>query len=79
MRVKLVYILLFFLSILPIQLLYIKSIFLRLLNRYILKYRLNIIKNNLKLSFPKLSAQQRKDLTTQFYYHFFNVSYANAY
>lgn len=73
MRVKLVYIVFFLLSIIPIQLLYIKSIGLRVLNRHIIKYRLHTTRKNLKLAFPELSSKKRKDLIAQFYYHFFNV------
>jgi KDO2-lipid IV(A) lauroyltransferase len=73
MKVKLVYILLFFLSKIPIQILYITSHILQILNKGIIKYRLNITQKNLTLGLSKLTSKKRKDLINQFYHHFFNV------
>ena len=73
MRAKLVYILLFLLSTLPIQILYIISYILNSLNQTLIKYRLHITRKNLNLGLSKLTSKKRKDLTNQFYHHFFNV------
>ena len=73
MRVKLVYLLLFLLSNIHIQILYIISYILKILNTNIIKYRLEITTKNLNLGFSKLTLKKRGELVNQFYHHFFNV------
>ncbi len=73
MRVKLVYLLLFLLSNIHIQILYIISYILKILNTNIIKYRLEITTKNLNLGLSKLTLKKRGELVNQFYHHFFNV------
>ncbi|MFW5803724.1 MAG: lysophospholipid acyltransferase family protein [bacterium] len=61
------------LSILPLRILYLLADIIYILLFYIIKYRKNIVFQNLKRSFPKKSNQQITKIAKNFYRHFSDV------
>lgn len=57
-------------SVLPFPVLYIFSDFLYVIIYYIVGYRKDVVRENLKNSFPKLSDEARKNIEKKFYKHF---------
>ncbi len=71
---KLLYhIILFPLSLLPMNLLYILSYFLYILLYYLVSYRKKIVFVNLQNSFPSLDETKRKQIAKSFYKHFCDI------
>ena len=60
-------------SILPYPLLYALSDGLSFLLHRVVKFRLKTVRLNLELSFPELSAQERKTIEKKFYKHLCDV------
>ena len=73
MRIKLIYILLYSISLIPLKLLYLISNILYVFNNYIFKYRLHIARYNIKSAFPLLSQKKTGKLLYEFYQHFFYI------
>lgn len=68
-----IYIPLFIISLLPLQLLYYLSSIIKLINSYFIKYRIQILEKNIRLSFPRYSRLEQKKIILQFYNNFFNL------
>ena len=66
----LIYPILWFVSILPFQLLYAVSDFLYVLMYHVFRYRKQTVKDNLRLVFPEKSDLEIKRITKKFYHHF---------
>ncbi len=60
-------------SLLPYPLLYALSDLLSFLLHRVVKFRLKVVRKNLKLSFPALSAKERLGIEKQFYQHLCDV------
>ena len=73
MKLKLIYILLFLLSKLPLTVLYTIAKILKFTNTHILKYRKNIVNKNIRKTFPILREREEEKLINTFYTHFFNT------
>ncbi len=65
----LVYPIIWFISILPMPLLYFTSDVIYVLVFRIIGYRKKVVKSNLNLVFPEKSEQEIKDITKKFYHH----------
>ena len=66
----LVYAFFYLLSLLPWCIAYIVSDFMAFLLQYVVRYRKQVIENNLMIAFPKISVQERKKIVTKFYQNF---------
>ncbi|MAQ31857.1 MAG: hypothetical protein CMD26_03885 [Flavobacteriales bacterium] len=73
MKIKLIELLIVFLSKIPLVLLYAIARILTLINPIFIKYRIQLINKNLTNSFPKLEKHEISKLKDQFYIFFFNV------
>jgi KDO2-lipid IV(A) lauroyltransferase len=62
-----IYGLLYILSLLPFNVLYLISDFLYVLLYYVIRYRLDIVKNNLLIAFPEKTQKERTAIAKQFY------------
>jgi KDO2-lipid IV(A) lauroyltransferase len=69
----LAYPILWLLSILPMRILYIKSTALYFLVYYIIGYRKKVVKENLALTFPEKTQQERNRIAKQFFKHLCDV------
>ncbi len=69
----LVYPLIWFLSILPLRVLYLLSDFLYLFIYYVFRYRRKVVFSNLKLSFPNKFEKELKQIEKNFYHHFVDI------
>ncbi len=69
----LAYPILWLLSILPMRILYIKSTALYFLVYYIIGYRKKVVKDNLALTFPEKTQQERNRIAKQFFKHLCDV------
>ena len=69
----LLYPILWLTSILPMWLLYFKSSCLYIITYYIIGYRKNVVKNNLKLVFPEKSSEAINHIAKEFYKHLCDV------
>lgn len=65
-----VYGLLYLLSLLPMQILYLISDFVYLLVYYVFGYRKGVVRKNLSIAFPEKSAQELKKIERKFYRNF---------
>ena len=70
MTYRIVYGLLYVLSMLPLQILYIFSDGIYFLLYYIIGYRRKVVKNNLEIAFPEKTKDERKRIEKQFYKNF---------
>lgn len=69
----LIYSLFFLISVLPEPIPYFLSKFIRFLLQYIVKYRKNVINNNLTSCFPQKSGKEIKELMSRYYRNFAEV------
>jgi len=69
----LVYPIIWLLSILPLRVLYILSDFIFVLIYYVFGYRKEVVRDNLKLSFPKKTAKELKEIEKKFFHHFVDI------
>lgn len=61
-------------SLLPLSVLYGLSDYLIYpLVRYVVRYRLKLVRKNIRLSFPEKSEEERRTITNNFYHHFADV------
>ncbi|HAO14227.1 MAG TPA: lipid A biosynthesis acyltransferase [Tenacibaculum sp.] len=60
-------------SLLPMRVLYWISDFIFILVYYLIRYRKNVVRENLKLSFPDKKAEEIERLTKKFFRHFIDV------
>ena len=60
-------------SILPFRLVYILSDFLYVIIYKLLKYRVKLVSNNIKLAFPEFSSSKRLSIESDFYRHFCDI------
>ncbi len=60
-------------SLLPFTCIYALSDFLFFMNRYILKYRHDVVRENLKAAFPDKAGEEIVHLSDKFYRHFFDL------
>jgi len=67
---NLVYAFFYLLSLLPWRIAYVVSDFMAFLLQYVVRYRKQVIENNLMIAFPNKSAQERKKIATKFYQNF---------
>jgi KDO2-lipid IV(A) lauroyltransferase len=65
--------LLYFISILPFAILYAISSFFYVIVYHVIGYRKNVVRQNLLLSFPEKSEEERRTIEKQFYLHFCDV------
>jgi KDO2-lipid IV(A) lauroyltransferase len=65
-----VYGLFYFISLLPLKILYLLSDFVYFLIYYVVGYRKKVVYSNLKLAFPKKSDKERKKIAKRFYHNF---------
>ena len=70
---KILYLLLLIISMTSVSVLYSTAIIINWINKYIIKYRINIIRKNINLCFPWMSENDRNKLIDNFYQHFFNI------
>ncbi len=63
------YILLLIITLIPFKALYVFSDFMRLIMRNIVKYRVKVIRQNIKLAFPEKSASEIQDIERKAYKH----------
>lgn len=63
------YPILWLISILPFRLLYLLSDFICLIVYRVVRYRRNVVRNNLRLAFPNLSSAERLKIERKFYSH----------
>lgn len=66
----LIYIPLYLLSLLPLQILYLLGDFAYFILHYVMKYRRNVVMSNLKQAFPEKTEEERKKIAKQFYHNF---------
>lgn len=57
-------------ALLPFRLLYVLSDILYFWAYYVIRYRLKVVRNNLKASFPEKSKDELRKIECQFYHHF---------
>ena len=69
----LVYPFIWLLSILPLKILYFFSDGIYILIYYVIGYRKKVIRNNLKLSFPNKSDQERLEIEKKSFHHFIDI------
>lgn len=67
---NIIYSILYIHALLPFRLLYILSDILYIVVYHIAKYRLTVVRDNLKSSFPEKSDKELLDIERQFYHHF---------
>jgi len=70
---KLIYLIFFILSKLPLKILYLIGKLLKILNDNFIKYRLKIVNNNIRNAFPELTNKKKDVIQYKFYNNFFNV------
>jgi KDO2-lipid IV(A) lauroyltransferase len=70
MTYRIVYGLLYFLSMLPLRLLYIFSDGIYFLLYHVIGYRKEVVRKNLQLAFPEKTSEERKRIEKQFYKNF---------
>ena len=63
---------LYFISLLPLRVLYGLSYFFYFITYYVAGYRKAVVFNNLTIAFPEKTAAERKQLARQFYLHFWD-------
>lgn len=66
----LIYIPLYLLSLLPLQVLYLLGDFAYFILHYVMKYRRNVVMSNLKQAFPEKTEEERAKIAKQFYRNF---------
>ena len=66
----LIYIPLYLLSLLPLQVLYLLGDFAYFILHYVMKYRRNVVMSNLKQAFPEKTEEERARIAKQFYRNF---------
>ena len=70
MTYRIVYGLLYLLSMLPLRVLYLFSDFVYILLYKVVGYRKKVVRNNLQLAFPEKSVAERELIEKQFYRNF---------
>lgn len=68
-RYRIVYALIWFLTLPPLPVLYLFSDFLYIINYYVVKYRKNVVFQNLRNAFPEKSNKEIKRIAKTFYRH----------
>jgi len=63
----------YLISFLPINILYINAYIIKLFNKHILCYRIDIVTQNILKSFPQINKQNLENLIDLFYKEFFNT------
>src|ERR1700742_2301304 len=66
---RLGYLFLYLISLLPFWLLYLFSDLLYIIIYYILRYRLNVVRENLRNSFPEKTDTERKAIEKNYYHY----------
>ena len=67
----LVYAFFYLLSLLPWRIAYVVSDFMAFLLQYVVRYRKQVIENNLKIAFPNKLAQERKKKVGAFLWYYY--------
>ena len=68
-----IFLILFFISKIPIKALYSISKIIQLFNFIWIKYRITIVRKNIKQAFPMLDHKKHEEIKNQFYNYFFNT------